>query len=158
MILLGEMRDRETIATAITAAETGHLVFGTLHTTGSARTMDRIIDQFPAEQQEQIRVQLSVSILAVISQVLMPRADKVGVIAAFEAMIVSPAIENHIRKAETFKIPSTIQTSKGRGMFLLDDHLLQLLHEGKISVETATSRAQHPRLLTEKLEALKNVG
>ena len=158
VILLGEMRDRETIATAITAAETGHLVFGTLHTTGSARTMDRIIDQFPAEQQEQIRVQLSVSILAVISQVLMPRADKVGVIAAFEAMIVSPAIENHIRKAETFKIPSTIQTSKGRGMFLLDDHLLELVHEGKISVETARSRAQHPRLLTEKLEALKNVG
>jgi twitching motility protein PilT len=158
VVLLGEMRDIETIGTAITAAETGHLVFGTLHTTGSARTMDRIIDQFPSAQQEQIRVQLSVSILAVISQVLMPRADKPGVIAAFEVMIVSPAIENHIRKAETFKIPSTIQTSKGLGMFLLDDNLLTLVHAGKITMEVALSRAQHPRLLREKLEALKNVG
>jgi twitching motility protein PilT len=158
VILLGEMRDRETIATAITAAETGHLVFGTLHTTGSARTMDRIIDQFPAEQQEQIRVQLSVSVLAVISQVLMPRADKPGVIAAFEVMIVSPAIENHIRKAETFKIPSTIQTSKGLGMFLLDDNLLDLVQHGRITRETAMIRAQHPRLLREKLEALGHVG
>ncbi|MHC5053053.1 MAG: type IV pilus twitching motility protein PilT, partial [Planctomycetota bacterium] len=158
VVLLGEMRDIETIGTAITAAETGHLVFGTLHTTGTARTMDRIIDQFPSAQQEQIRVQLSVSILAVISQVLMPRADKPGVIAAFEVMIVSPAIENHIRKAETFKIPSTIQTSKGLGMFLLDDNLLTLVHAGKITREVALSRAQHPRLLREKLEALKNVG
>jgi len=158
VILLGEMRDRETIATAITAAETGHLVFGTLHTTGSARTMDRIIDQFAAEQQEQIRVQLSVSILAVISQVLMPRADKVGVVAGFEVMIVSPAIENHIRKAETFKIPSTIQTSKGRGMFLLDDNLLELLQRGKISKEIALSRAQNPRVLREKLEGGMDVG
>ena len=158
VVLLGEMRDIETIGTAITAAETGHLVFGTLHTTGSARTMDRIIDQFPSAQQEQIRVQLSVSILAVISQVLMPRADKPGVIAAFEVMIVSPAIENHIRKAETFKIPSTIQTSKGLGMFLLDDNLLNLVHAGKITREVALTRAQHPRLLREKLEALRNVG
>ena len=154
VILLGEMRDQETIATAITAAETGHLVFGTLHTTGSARTMDRIIDQFPADQQEQIRVQLSVSVLAVISQVLMPRADKPGVIAAFEVMIVSPAIENHIRKAETFKIPSTIQTSKGIGMFLLDDNLLELCRVGKITRETAMERAQQPRALGEKLEKL----
>jgi twitching motility protein PilT len=116
VILLGEMRDLETIATAITAAETGHLVFGTLHTTGSARTVDRIIDQFPPEQQEQVRVQLSVAILAVISQVLMPRADGQGVVAAFEIMIMTPAIENHIRKKETFKIPSTIQTSRQLGM------------------------------------------
>jgi len=154
VILLGEMRDRETISTAITAAETGHLVFGTLHTTGSARTMDRIIDQFPADQQEQVRVQLSVSVLAVISQVLMPRADKPGVVAAFEVMIVSPAIENHIRKAETFKIPSTIQTSKGLGMFLLDDHLLDLVRDGKITRETALERAQQPRTVLEKLEKL----
>jgi len=155
VILLGEMRDRETIATAITAAETGHLVFGTLHTTGSARTMDRIIDQFPADQQEQVRVQLSVSILAVISQVLMPRSDKPGVIAAFEVMIVTSAIENHIRKAETFKIPSTIQTSKGLGMHLLDDHLLELVRDGRISRETGVERAQQPRVLLEKLEGGK---
>jgi len=153
VILLGEMRDMETISTAITAAETGHLVFGTLHTTGSARTMDRIIDQFPADQQEQIRVQLSVSILAVISQVLMPRSDKPGVIAAFEVMIMSPAIENHIRKAETFKIPSTIQTSKNRGMYLLDDHLLDLVKANKISTETAMSKSQDTRTMTQKLEA-----
>ncbi|MHC4342142.1 MAG: type IV pilus twitching motility protein PilT, partial [Planctomycetota bacterium] len=152
VILLGEMRDQETIATAITAAETGHLVFATLHTTGAARTMDRIIDQFPPDQQEQVRVQLSVSIVAVVSQVLMPRADKPGVIAAFEVMIMSPAIENHIRKAETFKIPSTIQTSKNLGMFLLDDNLLQLTREGKISKETALLRAQSPRVMEQKLE------
>ncbi|MHC4225051.1 MAG: type IV pili twitching motility protein PilT, partial [Planctomycetota bacterium] len=132
--------------------ETGHLVFATLHTTGAARTMDRIIDQFPPDQQEQVRVQLSVSIVAVVSQVLMPRADKPGVIAAFEVMIMSPAIENHIRKAETFKIPSTIQTSKNLGMFLLDDNLLQLTREGKISKETALLRAQSPRVMEQKLE------
>ena len=154
VILLGEMRDRETISTAITAAETGHLVFATLHTTGSARTMDRIIDQFPADQQEQVRVQLSVSILAVISQVLMPRADKPGVIAAFEVMIMSSAIENHIRKAETFKIPSTIQTSKNQGMLLLDDNLLELVRAGKITKETAMTKAQNARMLKEKLEGL----
>jgi twitching motility protein PilT len=151
VILLGEMRDKETISTAITAAETGHLVFGTLHTTGSARTMDRIIDQFPHDQQEQVRVQLSVSILAVVSQVLMPRADKPGVIAGFEVMIVTPAIENHIRKAETFKIPSTIQTSKGLGMHLLDDHLLELIKAGRITKETAMEWAQQPRALLDKL-------
>ncbi|MHC4959813.1 MAG: type IV pilus twitching motility protein PilT [Planctomycetota bacterium] len=152
VILLGEMRDIETISTAITAAETGHLVFATLHTTGSARTMDRIIDQFPPDQQDQIRVQLSVSILAVVSQVLMGRDDTPGVIAGFEVMIMSPAIENHVRKAETFKIPSTIQTSKNLGMFLLDDHLLQLVKDGKISKETALGQCQSPRTLKAKLE------
>ncbi|MGH7162743.1 MAG: type IV pilus twitching motility protein PilT [Planctomycetota bacterium] len=152
VILLGEMRDQETIATAITAAETGHLVFGTLHTTGSARTMDRIIDQFPHDQQEQIRVQLSVSILGVISQVLMPRADQPGVIAAFEVMIMSSAIENHIRKAETFKIPSTIQTSRNLGMFLLDEMLVDMVRAGKVTREVALSRAQLPRGLREKLD------
>jgi twitching motility protein PilT len=151
VVLLGEMRDRETIATAITAAETGHLVFATLHTTGSARTMDRIIDQFPPDQQEQIRVQLSVSIVAVLSQVLMPRADKPGVIAGFEVMIMTNAIENHIRKSETFKIPSTIQTSRNLGMFLLDDHLVQLSRDGKITRETALGNAQNPRMLEQKL-------
>jgi twitching motility protein PilT len=116
--------------------------------------MDRIIDQFPADQQEQVRVQLSVSILAVISQVLMPREDKAGVIAAFEVMIMSPAIENHIRKAETFKIPSTIQTSKNKGMFLLDDNLLELFKQGKISRETTLGRSQDPRSLQQKLDTL----
>src|SRR5688500_20218061 len=99
VILLGEMRDLETISTAITAAETGHLVLGTLHTTGSARTVNRIIDVFPANQQEQIRAQLSVSLVAVISQVLLPRKDGKGRIAAFEIMIMTPAIANRVRKS-----------------------------------------------------------
>jgi twitching motility protein PilT len=144
VILLGEMRDLETISTAITAAETGHLVFGTLHTTGSARTVDRIIDSFPKEQQEQIRMQLALSIIAVISQVLVPRSDKKGVIAAFEIMLNTPAIENYIRKGETFKITSDIQTGKKRGMVLLDEHLLALVREGKIKAETAFEHAMDP--------------
>ena len=154
VVLVGEMRDLETIALTLTLAETGHLVFATLHTTGSARTMDRIIDQFPPDQQEQVRVQLSVSILAVISQVMMPRSDKPGVIVAFEVMIMNPAIENHIRKAETFKIPSTIQTSKNLGMFLLDDNLLELYKGGKISRETLLAKAQSPRMLEQKLQGM----
>jgi twitching motility protein PilT len=119
-------------------------VFGTLHTTGSARTVDRIIDSFPKEQQEQIRMQLALSIIAVISQVLIPRSDRKGVIAAFEIMLNTPAIENYIRKGETFKITSDIQTGKKRGMMLLDDHLLQLVREGKISAETAYEHAMDP--------------
>ncbi|MHC5010357.1 MAG: type IV pilus twitching motility protein PilT [Planctomycetota bacterium] len=153
VILLGEMRDLETIATAITAAETGHLVLGTLHTTGSARTVDRIIDQFPPEQQEQVRVQLSVSLIGVISQVLMPRSDTDGRIAAFEVMVMTPGIENHIRKNETFKIPSAIQTGKAKGMFLLDDHLWDLYSEGKIDQGQLLSKCQNPRNIREKLGA-----
>ncbi len=137
VILLGEMRDLETIAAAITAAETGHLVFATLHTTGSARTVDRIIDAFPPDQQDQIRVQLSVSLIAVLSQVLLPRADGPGRVAAFELMLRSSAIENLIRKNETFKIPSVIQTSKAHGMVLLDDSLAGLVASGAVAAEVA---------------------
>ncbi|MHC4473200.1 MAG: type IV pilus twitching motility protein PilT [Planctomycetota bacterium] len=143
VILLGEMRDRETITTAITAAETGHLVLATLHTTGSARTVDRVIDQFPPDQQEQIRVQLSVSIIAVLSQVIMPRADIAGRIAAFEIMMMNSAIENHIRKQETFKITSAIQTNAKRGMILLDDFLWRIYKEGKIDKEELELKAQN---------------
>jgi twitching motility protein PilT len=151
VILCGEMRDLDTISTAITAAETGHLVLGTLHTTGSARTVDRIIDQFPPEQQEQVRVQLSVSIIGIISQVLMPRADGKGVVAAFEVLVMTPAIENHIRKNETFKIPSTIQTSRNLGMFLLDDHLWELFNQGAIDKGELLAKCQNPRAIREKL-------
>jgi twitching motility protein PilT len=151
VILLGEMRDLETIATAITAAETGHLVLGTLHTTGAARTVDRIIDQFPPEQQEQVRVQLSVSLVAVISQVLMPKVDGSGVVAAFEVMVMTPGIENHIRKNETFKIPSAIQTGRQLGMLLLDDHLWELYNSGKVSQEEMLLKSQNPRQLRERL-------
>lgn len=154
VILLGEMRDLETIATAITAAETGHLVFGTLHTTGSARTVDRIIDQFPPQQQEQVRVQLSVSLIGVISQVIMPRADGAGRIAAFEVMTMTPGIENHIRKNETFKIPSAIQTGRSKGMFLLDDNLLDLYEAGKIDQVQVLAKCQDPRRTREKLGLL----
>jgi len=158
VILLGEMRDLETIRTAVTAAETGHLVLATLHTTGSARTVDRIIDQFPADQQEQIRTQLSVSIICVISQVLMPRKDRVGQIAAFEIMIMTPAVENHIRKNETFKITSTIQTSGNLGMFLLDESLFKLFREGKIGETEALEKSQNPKELREKMAAFKTAS
>ncbi len=136
VILLGEMRDLDTTSAAITAAETGHLVFGTLHTTGAARTVDRVIDQYPKEQQEQIRSQLSLSLVAVISQILIPAAGG-GRVAAFEVMLNNPAIENHIRKSETFKIPSVIQTSRRQGMVLMDDFLLDLYREGRVTKETA---------------------
>jgi len=151
VVLLGEMRDLDTIASAITAAETGHLVFGTLHTTGSARTVDRIIDAFPANQQEQIRAQLSVSILAVISQVLLPRRDGQGRVAAFEVMLMTPAIGNLIRKNETNKIQSTLQTSRRLGMVTLDDSLLDLVRREVITRETALEAAQSPADLEARL-------
>jgi twitching motility protein PilT len=151
VVLLGEMRDLDTISAAITAAETGHLVFGTLHTTGSARTVDRIIDAFPANQQEQIRAQLSVSILAVVSQVLLPRADGRGRVAAFEVMLMTPAIGNLIRKNETNKILSTLQTSRRMGMVTLDDFLLDLVRRELITRETALDAAQSPADLEARL-------
>jgi twitching motility protein PilT len=140
VILLGEMRDLDTTSAAITAAETGHLVFGTLHTTGAARTVDRIIDQYPREQQEQIRSQLAVSLVAVVSQLLLPAAGG-GRVAAFEVMLNTPAIENHIRKCETFKIPSVIQTSRRQGMLLMDDFLIELWRSGRITKEVALEHA-----------------
>lgn len=151
IILLGEMRDLETIQTAITAAETGHLVLGTVHTTGATRTVDRIIDSFPHEQQEQIRTQLAGGLLAIISQVLVSRADRDGVVAAFEIMINTPAIENHIRKGETFKIYSEIQTGQRRGMQLLDDHLYRLFQDGVILEETAIGMAQKAQDMKAKI-------
>ena len=143
VILLGEMRDLDTISAAITAAETGHLVFGTLHTTGSARTVDWIIDAFPANQQEQIRSQLSVSLQGVLSQLLLPRAGGKGRVAAFEIMLMTPAIANLIRKSETNKIQSTLQTSRRMGMVTLDDHLLELTQAGKVEREAALDAAQN---------------
>ena len=151
VVLLGEMRDLATISAAITAAETGHLVFGTLHTTGSARTVDRIIDAYPTNQQEQVRAQLSVSIQGVISQVLMPKKDGKGRVAAFEVMLMTPAVANLIRKAETNKIQSTIQTSRRMGMVTLDDFLMELVKQGAISREHALESAQDPRDLETRL-------
>ena len=151
VMLLGEMRDLDTISAAITAAETGHLVFGTLHTTGSARTMDRIIDAYPTNQQEQVRAQLSVSIIAVISQVLLPRKDRKGRIAAFEVMLMTPAIGNLIRKNETNKIQSTIQTSRRMGMITLDDFLLDLCKRELIDRDVALDASQDPKDLETRL-------
>ena len=150
VILLGEMRDLETTSAAISAAETGHLVFGTLHTTGAARTVDRIIDQYPTDQQEQIRAQLSVALVAVVSQILVPSGDS-GRAAAFEVMLCNAAIENHIRKTETYKIPSVIQTNRRQGMMLMDDSLLELYRSGRITREAALERAFDASALEAKM-------
>ena len=142
VILVGEMRDLETMEAAITAAETGHLVFATLHTTGAARTVDRIVDAFPTNQQEQIRTQLSTSIVAVISQILMPRKDKTGRVAAFEIMIATPSIRSLIRENKTFRITSDLQTGAKWGMQTLDAHLIELWRTGKIAYEELLTKAQ----------------
>ncbi|MCF7849155.1 MAG: type IV pilus twitching motility protein PilT [Kiritimatiellales bacterium] len=151
VILVGEMRDLETMAAAITAAETGHLVFATLHTTGAARTVDRIVDAFPNEQQEQIRAQLSSSLLAVISQELLPRRDQPGRVAAFEVMIATQSIQNLIRDRKTFQINSAIQTGGKVGMISLDAHLCELCQSGMISKEDVLTKAQDTEFVRRKL-------
>jgi twitching motility protein PilT len=142
IILVGEMRDLETIGTAVTAAETGHLVFGTLHTTGAVRTIDRLVDAFPTNQQEQIRTQLAGNLKAVISQTLVPRKSGFGRVAAFEIMINTPAIQNLIRENKSYRITSSIQTGHKFGMNLLDEHLMALYRKGIIKYEDALARAQ----------------
>jgi len=151
VILVGEMREIQTIQAAITAAETGHLVFATLHTTGAANTIDRIIDAFPTDQQEQVRTQLSVTLLAVLSQSLIPRVDQAGRIAAFELMLATDAIRNLIRENATFRVPSFIQTSAKLGMILLDDHLFNLWVAGKIAFDEMMKRCQYPEQLQAKV-------
>jgi twitching motility protein PilT len=150
-ILVGEMRDLETIEAAIKAAETGHLVFGTLHTTGAAGTINRIIDAFPVAQQEQVRVQLSTSLLAVLSQVLLARSDKPGRIAGYEFLVVTPAISNLIRENKTFRIDSAIQTGKKFGMQLLDEHLWSIYSKGLISAEEMVDKARNAGELSERV-------
>jgi len=142
VILVGEMRNTETISAAITAAETGHLVFATLHTTGAAQTVDRIIDAFPVNQQNQIRAQLAVTLEAVISQSLCAKMDGSGRIAAFELMFCTPAIQNLIREAKTFRIPSFIQTGAQLGMILLDDFLFNLWVQKQISFNEMIQHCQ----------------
>ncbi|MEM9916074.1 MAG: ATPase, T2SS/T4P/T4SS family, partial [Planctomycetota bacterium] len=151
VILVGEMRDLETIEAAITAAETGHLVFGTLHTNSAAGTINRLIDAFPTNQQQQVRAQLSVALIAVLSQQLMKRADVKGMCAAYEFMVVTPAIANLIREAQSFKIPSAIQTGKKFGMKLLDDFLWELYAEGKIAAGDMIDRGSNSDQLIEKV-------
>ncbi len=151
VILVGEMRDLETMQAAITAAETGHLVFATLHTTGAAATVDRIVDAFPTDQQEQVRTQLSVGLVAVISQLLLKRVDKPGRVASFEIMISTPAIRSRIRDNKTFQISSDIQTGAKFGMVTLDSHLMGLYLAGKISYEDLITKAQDPDTVVQKL-------
>lgn len=145
VILVGEMRDLETMETAITAAETGHLVFSTLHTTGAARTVDRIVDAFPAEQQEQIRVQLSTNLKAVISQLLIPRMDGRGRVAAFEVMINTPSVAALIRDNKTFRIASDIQTGAKYGMVSLEASLVALYLDGIIGYDEVLGKSQDPQ-------------
>ena len=144
VILVGEMRDLETIEAAVTAAETGHLVFGTLHTTGAVRTIDRIVDAFPTNQQEQIRTQLAGNLKSVISQTLVPRKSGFGRVAAYEIMIATPAIQNLIRENKSYRITSAIQTGHKFGMNLLDEHLLMLFRKGVCRYEDVASRCQQP--------------
>jgi twitching motility protein PilT len=152
VILVGEMRDLETMQAAIAAAETGHLVLATLHTTGAARTVDRIVDAFPMGQQAQVRTQLASGIIAVISQLLLIRADGPGRVAAFEIMISTPAIQALIRESKTFRITSEIQTGAKYGMITLDAYLMALYEAGKIGYEDLITKAQDPESIVLKLE------
>ena len=155
VILVGEMRDLETMEAAVTAAETGHLVFATLHTTGAARTVDRITDAFPTDQQEQIRTQLASSLVAVVSQVLLPRIDKPGRVAAFEIMLTTPGIQALIRENKTFRITSELQTGAKFGMNTLDSHLTELYERKIISYGEMITKAQDPQGIIQKMEGAK---
>src|SRR5687767_1022570 len=152
VMLVGEMRDLATISSAITAAETGHLVFGTLHTSGAASTINRVIDAFPTDQQEQVRVQLAGNLIAVLSQALCPRVDTDGMMAAYEFMYVTPGIQNLIRENKSFRIDSEIQTGKKYGMQLLDDNLWMNFQAGKISAEEAIDKSKIPRQMVDRMQ------
>jgi len=154
VMLVGEMRDLETMEAAISAAETGHLVFATLHTTGAARTVDRIIDAFPTNEQEQVRTQLASNIVAVISQLLLVRQDQPGRVAAFEIMIATPSIRSLIRDNKTFRITSDIQTGARWGMMTLDAHLVSLFEKGYISYEDVITKSQDAEAVAQKLQAI----
>lgn len=154
VILVGEMRDLETISTAITAAETGHLVFSTLHTNSAAATIDRIIDVFPPYQQQQIRVQLASVIECIISQQLLPKASGRGRVGAFEVMLANPAIRNLIRESKAFQIPTVIQTSRKDGMRTMDDAIYELFDKGLVSAEDAQSYAHDPVAMGKKVQII----
>jgi twitching motility protein PilT len=147
VILVGEMRDLETISTALTAAETGHLVFATLHTQDAAQTVDRIVDVFPPDQQQQVRVQLSVALQGIVTQQLLPTADGQGRIAACEVLVPTPAVRNLIREGKTHQIYSALQTGGQYGMQTMDSALAQLVREQKITRELAEARSSSPEEL-----------
>ena len=150
VIMVGEMRDLDTIETAITAAETGHIVFGTLHTTGAQGTVNRIIDVFPTSQQSQIRTQLSVAVIGVLSQALLPKIGG-GRVAAYEMLVVTPAIGNLIREAKTYRITSSIQTGHKLGMQLLDDDMFRLWRDGVVEKTDVLFKANSPEELAAKI-------
>ena len=152
VILVGEMRDLETIHLAITAAETGHLVFGTLHTPDAVQTIDRVIDVFPMHQQQQVRMQLAVNLVGVISQNLVKRKEGKGRIAAFETLVAVPSIRNLIRESKTFQIASMIQTGGRQGMMTLDQNLANLVKKGAVDREEAQTRCSNVKEFTALLE------
>jgi twitching motility protein PilT len=152
VIMVGEMRDLETISLAITAAETGHLVLGTLHTSNASRTLDRLLDVFPPDQQEQVRIMVSESLRGVISQQLIPRADGKGRVLALEILTNTPAVANVIREAKTFMLPGIIQTGKKQGMQLMDDALIELQSPGLITADEALARAEQKQEMKSRLK------
>ena len=152
VIMVGEMRDLETISLAITAAETGHLVLGTLHTSNASRTLDRLLDVFPPDQQEQVRIMVSESLRGVISQQLIPRADGKGRVLALEILTNTPAVANVIREAKTFMLPGIIQTGKKQGMQLMDDALIELQSRGLITADEALARAEQKQEMKSRLK------
>jgi twitching motility protein PilT len=147
VIMVGEMRDLETISLAITASETGHLVLGTLHTANAARTLDRVLDAFPVDQREQIRIMVSESLRGIISQQLVPREDGMGRALAIEILMNTPAVANVIREAKTFMLPGIIQTGKKLGMKLMDDSLADLFNTGLITADEAIARSEQKQLM-----------
>ena len=153
VIMIGEMRDLETISLAITASETGHLVLGTLHTGNASRTLDRLLDVFPVDQQDQIRVMVSESLRGIISQQLVPRVDGAGRALALETLTNTPAIANVIREAKTYMLPGIIQTGKKQGMQLMDDALTQLYDRGLITGEEAYARAEQKQMMRQHIGA-----
>jgi len=154
IIMVGEMRDLATISAAITAAETGHIVFATLHTSSAERTVNRIIDVFPKEQQDQIRTQLSVAIIGILCQALLPRKPK-GLVAAYEMLVVTPAISNLIRENKTYRIDSSIQTGRKHGMILLDESLFNLWKQGLVEENEIMYKSSKPNDLRARIEKAK---
>jgi twitching motility protein PilT len=151
VIMVGEMRDLETISLAITASETGHLVLGTLHTGNASRTLDRLLDVFPVDQQEQIRIMVSESLRGIISQQLIPRPDGLGRVLALETLTNTPAVANVIREAKTYMLPGIIQTSKKQGMQLMDDAMVDLFNAGYIGADEAYARAEQKQTMRQQL-------
>jgi len=149
--MVGEMRDLETISLAITAAETGHLVLATLHTANASRTLDRLLDVFPPEQQEHVRVMVAESLRGIISHQLIPRKDGTGRVLALEILTNTPAVANVIRENKTFMLPGIIQTGKKQGMRLMDDTLIDLYQRGLIDAEEAYARADQKDLVRQQL-------